>query len=260
MEFLNLKEIWEYRELFWTFVMRDIKVRYKQTFIGGLWAIIRPFLTMIVFSIFFGKVANISSEGVPYPIFSYAGLILWTYFTNAISTASSSLINSRDLLTKVYFPRSIVPLSATLTGVIDYIISGAILIGLFTYYQIMPSIIILLVPFIVLLTWLLASGIGLWFSAINVKYRDVRYALPFFIQLGLFVTPVIYPVSIAPKFKNFLAFNPMTGIIEAHRAMILGNRPIDLQLLLISIAISLIFFVSGAIYFKSTERYFADII
>ena len=259
-QFINLKEIYQYRELFWTFVVRDIKIRYKQTIIGGLWAILQPFATMVVFSIFFGVVAKISSEGMPYPIFSYSGLLLWAYFTSALSSASNSLVSSSNLITKVYFPRIIIPLAATLTGMIDYAIASLVLGGLMAYYHIIPTATILLLPFLLILTWLLASGMGFWLSAINVKYRDVRYAVPFFIQLMLFLTPVIYPVSIAPRFRQWLILNPMTGIIEAHRAAILGNNLINMEFLGYSIIITLAIFISGAFYFKSVEKYFADII
>ena len=259
-QFIDLKEIWEYRELFWTFVIRDIKVRYKQTLIGGLWAILQPFATMIVFSFFFGTIMNISSDGVPYPIFSYSGLILWMYFTSAVSSASGSLIGSTNLITKVYFPRIIIPLAATMTGLVDYLISASLLGVLLIYFKIVPSMYIFFILGIAVLVWALASGIGLWLSAINVKYRDVRYAVPFFIQLILFLTPVIYPISIAPNFKNLLMLNPMTGYIEAHRALILGTGSFPLGLLLTSILITFVIFFSGAFYFKSVEKYFTDII
>lgn len=259
-QFIDWKEIWEYRELFWTFVMRDIKVRYKQTIIGGLWAILQPFMTMVVFSFFFGTIMKVASDGVPYPIFSYSGLILWMYFTSAISTASGSLIGSAGLITKVYFPRIIIPLAATMTGLVDYLVSSLLLVFLLIYFQVVPSIFVFLIPILAILTWFLASGIGLWLSAINVKYRDVRYAVPFFIQLGLFFTPVIYPVSIAPRLKNFLLLNPMTGFIETHRSLILGLDNFSFTPLLISIFITGLIFISGAFYFKSVEKYFTDII
>lgn len=259
-QFIDWREIWEYRELFLTFVVRDIKVRYKQTFIGGLWAILQPFMTMIVFSFFFGNILKVPSDGVPYPIFSYSGLILWIYFTSAVSAASGSLIGSTSLITKVYFPRIIIPLAATMTGLVDYAISAVLLIGLLIYFQIAPSPFVFLIFGIALLTWILASGIGLWLSAINVKYRDVRYAVPFFIQLMLFFTPVIYPISIAPRFEKLLALNPMTGFIETHRALILGTGKFPLELFFIAIFITLVIFFSGAFYFKSVEKYFTDII
>jgi len=243
-----------------TFIKRDIKVRYKQTVIGGLWAILQPFLTMVVFTVFFGNMLKIESEGVPYAIFSYSGLLLWTYFTNSVSNASNSMITNSNLISKIYFPRILIPLSATLVGLIDYIIASIVVIGLMIYYQFLPKINIVFLPIIVFFTWMLAAGIGFWFSAINVKYRDVRYAVPFFIQLLIFITPVIYPVSIAGKYTWLLSLNPMTGFIEAHRAMILGHQIINVQLIGISIILTLLIFVTGLMYFKFVERYFADVI
>lgn len=260
VSFRDFVEVCNYRELLFTFVKRDIQVRYRQTVIGGLWAIIQPFSTMVIFSFFFGHLAKISGGGVPYPVFSYAGLLLWTYFTGAIASASASMVASTGLITKVYFPRIIIPIAATMTGILDYLIASVVLIGLMLYYQIMPTAAIFLVPITVLLSWLLAMGMGFWLSAINVKYRDVGYVLPFFIQLMLFMTPVIYPTSIAPNFKYLLMLNPMTGIIDAHRAMILGNVPINWGGLGISVTIILIIFITGSAYFKRVERYFADII
>ncbi len=260
LQFLNIQEIFNYRELLFSLVKRDLQVRYRQTIIGGLWAIVQPLTTMIIFSFFFGHLANISGGGVPYPIFSYAGLLLWTYFTGAITASSASMVASSSLITKVYFPRIIIPIAATITGLVDYAVASLVLIVLMFYYQIMPSTQILLVPLTLLLTWFLAMGMGFWLSAINVKYRDVGYVLPFFIQLMLFITPVIYPSSIAPNFRSVLALNPMTGIIDAHRAMILGGLPINWGALGISAVLVILIFVTGSAYFKKVERYFADII
>lgn len=260
LRFVNVPELWRYRELLWAFVKRDIQVRYRQTVIGGLWAIIQPFSTMIIFSFFFGHLAGISGGGVPYPIFSYAGLLLWTYFTNAITSSSASMVASASLITKVYFPRILIPIAATMTGIVDYLVASCVLIGLMFYYHIMPTSMIFLVPLTLLLTWILAMGMGFWLSAINVKYRDVGYILPFFIQLLLFVTPVIYPSSIAPNFKFLLALNPMTGIIDAHRAMILGGLPINWGALGISAILAITILITGSAYFRSVEKYFADII
>ena len=260
LQFLNIQEIFNYRELLFSLVKRDLQVRYRQTIIGGLWAIVQPLTTMIIFSFFFGHLANISGGGVPYPIFSYAGLLLWTYFTGAITASSASMVASSSLITKVYFPRIIIPIAATITGLVDYAVASLVLIVLMFYYQIMPSTQILLVPLTLLLTWFLAMGMGFWLSAINVKYRDVGYVLPFFIQLMLFITPVIYPSSIAPNFRSVLALNPMTGIIDAHRAMILGGLPINWGALGISAVLVVVIFITGSAYFKRVERYFADII
>lgn len=252
-------ELIAYRELFLTFVERDLRVRYKQTVVGGVWAVMQPVLTMVVFSFFFGRLANIPSDGVPYPVFSYAGLTLWTYFTNAISSASVSLVSNSQLLTKVYFPRLIIPLASTLTGVVDYAIASAVLVLMLWYFEISPSALIVLLPVVVGLTWLLATGMGLWLSAINVKYRDVRHAMPFFLQLLIFVSPVIYPSSVAERFKFVLFLNPMTGLLGVHRAMIL-NTPLSYGELAASVFWTVVIFVSGLFYFKKIERQFADIV
>lgn len=260
LSFPDLKEVWNYRELLFTFVKRDLTVRYRQTIIGGIWAIIQPLTTMVIFSFFFGYLAKISGDGVPYPVFSYSGLVLWIYFANALSAASGSVVGAAGLFTKVYFPRLIVPLAASMTGIVDYFIALLILFGLMAFYQIMPPLIIVFLPLLVLLTWFLATGIGFWLSAINVKYRDVGFIMPFFIQLMMYMTPVIYPVSIAPNYKHILALNPMTGIIETHRAILLGIRDVNYTSLLFSVVITIIIFITGAIYFRSVERKFADIV
>jgi lipopolysaccharide transport system permease protein len=260
ISFPNLKEIWEFRELLFTFVIRDLKVRYRQTVMGGLWAIIQPFSTMIIFSFFFGRIAKIPSEGIPYPVFSYSGLVLWTYFSNSLSAGYGSVLGSAGLFTKVYFPRIIIPIAAAMTGIVDYCVALTIVFGLMAYYHISPSINIFFLPLVVILTLLLVIGLSFWIGAINVKYRDVRYIMPFFISLMLYMTPVIYPVSVAPNFRNILHLNPMTGIIEAHRSLILGNPPINYTSLLISIISSLVILITGAIFFRSVERKFADVV
>ncbi len=247
---INFKEIIKYRELFWTLALKEIKVRYKQTMIGGLWAILQPFLTMIVFTVFFGQVVKVPSDGVPYAVFSYSGLLLWTYFNNALSSSSQSTIANQQLITKIYFPRIIIPSSATIVGLLDYVIASILLFGIMFYYHYIPSLYIFLIPVLVFFTWMLSSGLGFWLSAINVKYRDVRYAVPFFLNTLIFLTPVIYPVSIAGKYKWLLALNPMSGIIEAHRSMILGHQPIDWLMLGLAVFITIIIFISGIIYFK----------
>ena len=203
---------------------------------------------------------NVPSDGVPYPIFSYSGLLLWTYFTTSLVLASNSLVANSQMVSKVYFPRLLLPISATLVGILDYSIASLILIGLMYYYQINPTLEILLIPIIVFGTWMLATGLGFWLSAIMVKYRDVKFIVPFFTSLLIYLTPVIYPVSVASEFRWLLALNPMTGLIEAHRGLILGSSNLDFNLLLISFLITIFIFVSGAIYFKRVERAFADII
>jgi len=255
---LNLGELYRYRELFVTLVSRDIKIRYKQTVIGGLWAILQPFTTMVLFSFFFGKIAKIPSDGIPYPIFSYAGLLLWTYFANAVSTASSSVAGNAGLIQKVYFPRPIIPLAATMVGLIDYAVALIILFGLMIGYGYVPTINIILLPVILFLTWMFAAGIGLWFSATNVLFRDVKILLGFMMQLWIYATPVIYPLSVAEQFKWIVTLNPMTGLIEAHRSLFLGTPMVSFGILLYSALVAFIVFWTGLIYFKTVEKRFAD--
>jgi lipopolysaccharide transport system permease protein len=259
--FDDIKELWQYRELMYFFTWRDLKVRYKQTAIGVAWALFQPFITMVIFSIFFGKFAKIPSDNIPYPIFVYVGLLIWQFFSSALSDTSNCLISNQAIITKVYFPRLILPISAVLTKLVDFFIASIILIGLMIYYNYAPNFIgLLILPLLLLISFLAAVGGGLFLASVNVKYRDVRYALPFFIQILMFVTPVIYPASIAGKYSWILAINPMTGVIKAAQAAILGNAPINWLLLLISFITTLILFIIGLIYFKKTERYFADII
>jgi lipopolysaccharide transport system permease protein len=257
----DLKEIWKYRELFYFLTKRDIKVRYKQTVLGGLWAIIQPFFTMVVFTLFFGKLAKVPSDGIPYPIFVYAGLLPWTYFANALTASGNSLVGSANLITKVYFPRLIIPASASLAGLLDFFIAMLVLGALMIYYHFLPGIGILLFPILLGLTFLCAVGVGLWLSALNVEYRDIRYAIPFLIQIWMFVSPVIYPVSILEeKYQWLLALNPMGGLINTYRASLLGHQAIDWQLLYISTLIIALLFISGLFYFKRMEKTFADFV
>jgi lipopolysaccharide transport system permease protein len=258
---LDLREIWNYRELLYFLTKRDIKVRYKQTILGGLWAIIQPFFTMVVFSILFGRLAKVPSDGIPYPIFVFVGLLPWTYFANALSASGNSLVGSANLITKVYFPRLIIPASASLAGLLDFFIAMLVLGAMMLYYQFVPNFGILLFPFLVGLTFLCAVGVGLWLSALNVQYRDIRYVIPFLIQLWMFVSPVIYPISIVKKeYQWLLALNPMGGVIEAYRSSLLGHMPINWFLLLLSTVIILILFTSGLYYFRRMERSFADVV
>ena len=259
--FADIKEIWKYKELLYFFSWRDLKVRYKQTAIGVIWAIFQPFITMVVFTVFFGKLAKMPSDGIPYPIFVYTGLLLWQFFSSALSETSNCLISNQSIITKVYFPRLILPISAVLTKLVDFAIASIILIILMAYYNYLPNLTgLLILPLLLFITFTASVGGGLFLASVNVKYRDVRYALPFFIQMMLFVTPVIYPTSIAGKYSWILALNPMTGVIKAARAAILGNAPINWTLLLISGVTCLIMLIIGVVYFKKTERYFADIV
>lgn len=257
----DLKEVWRYKELLYFFTWRDFKVRYKQTTIGILWAIFQPFMTMVVFSVFFGKLLKVASDGVPYPIFVYTGLLFWQFFSSALSETSSVLISNQSIITKVYFPRLILPLSSVATKFVDFAIAAVILGGMMVYYGYTPQLVsIIVLPILLAITFMAAVGGGLFLAAMNVKYRDVRFVLPFFIQLLLFVTPVIYPASIAGKYSWILAFNPMMGVIQNARAVLLGTAHINWALIGISFAACSVLLIIGTIYFKKVERYFADII
>jgi len=257
----DLKEVWRYKELLYFFTWRDFKVRYKQTAIGIMWAVFQPFMTMVVFSLFFGTLLKVPSDGIPYPIFVYTGLLFWQFFSGALSETSNVLVANQSIITKVYFPRLILPLSSVATKFADFAIAAVILVGMMFYYGYTPHLVgLLIVPLLLLITFMAAVGGGLFLASVNVKYRDVRYVLPFFIQILLFLTPVIYPASIAGKYSWILALNPMMGVIQNARAALLGTAPINWILIGISFAVCAILLVIGVMYFKKVERYFADII
>lgn len=256
-----LKEFWHYRELFYFMVWRDIKVRYKQSLLGAGWAVIQPFFTMVVFTLFFGKMAKMPTDGIPYPIFSYSAVLPWTFFSQALTRSGNSLVANTNLITKVYFPRICIPTATTISGLLDLAMASVLLVGLMFYYKIEFSLGLILWPFLVVLLVLLALGVGMIFASLNVKYRDIKHTLPFVVQLWLFMTPIIYPTSIIPeRFRILIAFNPAAGIIEAFRACILPNKPVDWNSLWISGSITLVIFVVALFYFRKTERAFADII
>ena len=256
----ELRDLWAYRELLYFLTWRDVKVRYKQTELGIAWAIIQPLLTMLIFTLFFGRLAGVPSDNVPYPIFAYAGLLPWTFFANAITNSGNSLVGSANLITKVYFPRVIIPGAAVAAGLVDFAIGFVILVVLMFYYSVVPGWGLLMFLPLVLLTTLLAAGMGMWLSGLNVKYRDVRFALPFLIQLWMFVSPVIYPASFLPaKFRWFLSLNPMTGIIEGFRASLFGHR-FNWGSLGISTVITLALLLYASYSFRRMEKTFADIV
>ena len=258
----GLTEIWDYRELFFFFVWKDLKIRYRQAAIGIGWAVIQPLAAMVIFTVIFGKLAGIPSEGVPYQVFVFPTLMLWTYFSNAVSSSSNSLVLNSNLISKIYFPRLLLPLSACLVGLVDYFISSIILIAIMIYYGVSLSISILLTVVPLMLTMVLAAGIGSWLSAIYVRYRDVQYAVPFFIQLLLFMSPIIYPLSIVTGTSRELLTiaNPLVGIMTAQRAVVLGNASVDWYLIGISTLVTLAVFALGISYFKHHERQMADVI
>jgi homopolymeric O-antigen transport system permease protein len=257
---LDLKQTWAYRELLYFLIWRDVKVRYKQTVLGAAWAIIQPLFTMIIFTLFFGRLAGVPSDNVPYPVFVYAGLLLWTFFANSLASSGNSLVGSQNLLTKVYFPRIIIPAATVGAGLVDLAIAFVVLGALMLYYGIAVTWSVLLVPLVIALTTLLALGVGMWLSALNVKYRDVRFALPFIIQLWMFVSPIIYPSSFVPaKWRWLLSLNPLTGLIDGFRAALFAS-PIKWSTLAISATITLAMLVYAAYVFKRMERTFADIV
>jgi lipopolysaccharide transport system permease protein len=257
---LNLRDLWAYRELLFFLTWRDVQVRYKQTVLGVAWAIIQPLATMLIFTLFFGKLAGMPSEDIAYPLFAYAGLLPWTFFSNAVTSSGNSLVGSANLITKVYFPRMIIPGAAVGAGLVDFAIAFALLAGLMAYYHVAVTWSILMLPVLVALTTLLALGVGMWMSALNVKYRDIRYALPFLIQLWMFASPIIYPASLVPaKWRWVLALNPLTGIIEGFRAALFG-RPFDWESLALSAALTLATLIYAAYDFRRMEKTFADVV
>ncbi len=264
---LKLKEVWEYRELLYFLIWRDVKVRYKQTVLGAAWAILQPVATMIVFTIFFGRLANVGSDGLPYPLFSYAGLLPWTFFAQALSQSSDSLVGSGNLIKKVYFPRLVIPASSALAPIVDFAIAMLVLIGMMVYYGVWPSAAVLYLPLLLLLAFGTALGVGMWLAALNVQYRDIRYVVPFFVQLWLFVTPVIYPMSQVTKKLQAMGLpgwlyglNPMAGVVEGFRCALLGTGSKPGAVVLASAGVTLLLLLSGAFYFRRMEKTFADIV
>ncbi|HKG62190.1 MAG TPA: ABC transporter permease [Pyrinomonadaceae bacterium] len=257
---VSLKDIWAYRELLFFLTWRDVKVRYKQTALGAAWAILQPLFMMIIFTIFFGRLAGVASAGIPYPLFALAGLVPWTFFANAITASGNSLVGSANLITKVYFPRLIVPAAAMMAGLVDFLLAFLMLVVLMFYYRVTPTVQILFLPVLILLTALFSLGVGTWMSALNVKYRDVRFALPFLIQLWLFVSSVILPsTSIPQKWRWLIMLNPMSGIIEGYRAALFG-LPFDWPALGIASALTIVVLLYAIYAFGRVERSFADII
>ena len=258
---LQLKELWAYRELLYFLIWRDIKVRYKQTALGASWAIIQPFATMVVFSLFFGKLAKMPSDGIPYPIFSYAALVPWTFFATGLAGGSNSLVGSSNLITKVYFPRLVIPLATVLSGVVDFLLAMCVLLGMMLYYHIVPGARIIWLPLFLLLALVISLGVGLWLSSLNVKYRDVRYVVPFITQFWLFATPIAYPSSLLREpWHTLYGLNPMVGVVEGFRWALLGTKVSAWPIVLVSAVVALLVLISGAFYFRRMEKTFADIV
>jgi lipopolysaccharide transport system permease protein len=257
---LDLRELWAYRELLLVLTIRDIKVRYKQTVLGAAWAILQPFMTMVVFTIFFGRLANMPSDGFPYPVFIYSALVPWTFFANAITSSSNSLVGSAHLISKVYFPRLIIPLSAIGVGIVDFAVASSILLGMMIYYGVGWSLNLIMAPVLLLAIMFTALGVGTCLSALTVSYRDFRYVVPFMVQLWMFVTPVIYPASLIPaQWRWLFQLNPMSGLIEGFRAVFLGQS-LNFFALAISASVAITLFFIGVMLFERFERRFADII
>jgi lipopolysaccharide transport system permease protein len=256
-----LAELWEYRELVFFLAVRDIKIRYKQTVFGAAWAIIQPLFTMVVFSLVFGKLAKIPSDGIPYPIFSYAALVPWYFFAYGLSQSSNSLVSSSNLIKKVYFPRLVLPIAPVLSGVLDFTLALSVLLGMMIYYGVLPTLNALWLPAFLLLALITSLGVGIWFSAMNVQFRDVRYVIPFVTQFWLFATPVAYPSSLlAEPWRTVSALNPMVGVVEGFRWALLGSQAAPRPIIVVSSVVALVILITGTFYFRRMERTFADVV
>lgn len=258
---LNLRELWRFRELLYFLVWRDIKVRYKQTVLGASWAILQPLMTMVVFSLFFGKLAKIPSDGIPYPIFSYCALVPWTFFATGLSSSSNSLVGSQSLIKKVYFPRLAIPLATVLAGVVDFALAFVVLLGMMLFFGITPTINVVWLPALVALAFVTALGVGLWMSALNVQFRDIRYTIPFVTQFWMFTTPIAYPSSLLEEpWRSIYGINPMVGVIEGFRWALLGAETKPGPMLVVSTLAAVCVLISGALYFRRMEKTFADVV
>jgi lipopolysaccharide transport system permease protein len=258
---LRLRELWEYRELLYFLTWRDIKVRYKQTVLGAAWAILQPFLTMVVFSVFFGRLAKISTGDIPYPIFSYAGLVPWTFFAYGLAQSSNSLVGNAQLIKKVFFPRLVVPIASVLSGLVDFALAFVVLLGMMVVYNISPTANIVWLPLLLLLSFITALGVGLWLSALNVEYRDIRYIVPFLTQFWMIISPVVYPSSLLDEpWRTLYGLNPMVGVLEGFRWALLGTATAPGPMIGLSAIVSILLLVTGAFYFRRMERNFADVV
>jgi lipopolysaccharide transport system permease protein len=254
-------EVWRYRELLYFLAWREVKVRYKQAALGAAWAIIQPLLAMIIFTLFFGRLAGIPSDGIPYSLFCYCALVPWTYFSGVLAFAGNSLVSNSNLITKIYFPRVLLPAASAAAGLVDFVISASFLVVLMAYYRVAPTWRLTMIPLFLVGIALFTLGLSMLFAALNVRFRDVKYVLPFLIQIGLFCTPIIYPSTLVPhRFQWLLSLNPCWGLIDGFRACVLPGRSINVTLTIASMAATVLVFITGAIYFRSTERTFADII
>ena len=259
--FVNLRELWEYRDLFYFLVWRDIKARYAQSVLGIGWAVVQPVFTMIVFTIIFGKLARIDSDGVPYAIFSFTALVPWTYFSNSLTESTGSLINASSMLGKVYFPRLIIPMTPLVSKLVDFGIALLLLFGLMAWFKTIPTIWALTLPLLIILMMLTAAGLGMWLTSLAIQYRDIKYGMGFGVRLLMYATPVVYPVSLIPqKYRMLYALNPMVGVIEGFRAALLGTRPMPWDMITAGSVTAIVVAVTGALYFRRMERIFADVV
>lgn len=258
---LKLRELWEYRELLYFLIWRDVKVRYKQTVLGAAWAIIQPFFTMVVFSVFFGNLAKVPSDGIPYPIFSYSALVPWSFFTYGLSQASNSLVSSARLITKVYFPRLTMPIATVLSGIVDFLLAFVVLLGMMLVFGIAPTVNVFWLPCFLLLALITSLGTGLWLSAMNVQFRDVRYIVPFITQIWMFLTPIAYPSSLLSEpWRTLYGINPMAGVVEGFRWALLGTDTAPGPIIIVSSLAAVALLVGGAFYFRRMEKSFADVV
>jgi lipopolysaccharide transport system permease protein len=258
---LRLKELWAYRELLYFLVWRDVKVRYKQTALGAIWAILQPVFTMVVFSLFFGRLGKMPSDGLPYPLFSFAALVPWTYFSHGLSQASNSLVGSANLIKKVYFPRLAIPIASVASGLIDFALAFLVLLGMMLYYGILPGSKVIVLPLLLLLTLVTSLGVSLWLSALNVHFRDVRHVIPFLTQLWLFSTPIAYPSSLLSEpWRTVYSINPMVGVVEGFRWALLGTDTAPGPMIIVSSVAAVVILVSGVFYFRRLEKTFADVV
>jgi lipopolysaccharide transport system permease protein len=258
---LRLRDIWAYRELLYFLTWRDIKVRYKQTVIGGAWAILQPLIAMVIFTLVFGNLLNVPSDGIPYPLFAYSGMVIWAFFASGVTFSSNSLVVEANMIKKVYFPRMIMPTSSILSGFVDFMLAFIVLLGMMVYYGTAPNAQVLWLPLFLLLAVITTVGVGLWLSALNVMYRDVRYAVPFLVQAWLFATPIAYPSSIIEgTWKVIYGLNPMAGVVEGFRWSLLGVETRPGPMIAASSGVAILLLVSGAFYFRRTERIFADVV
>jgi lipopolysaccharide transport system permease protein len=257
----KVRELWQFRELVFFFAWRDIKVRYKQTVMGASWAIIQPFMTMVIFSLFFGRLADVPSDGLPYPIFSYAALVPWTFFANAITQASNSLVINSNMIKKVYFPRLALPIATVMAGVLDFFLAFIVLIGMMFFYRMVPTLNALWLPLFILLALVTSLGVSLWLATMNVQFRDVHFAIPFITQVWLFMTPIAYPSSLLSEpWRTLYGLNPMAGVVEGFRWALLGTDSLSGPMLILSTIVALTLFVTGAFYFRRMEQSFADVL